>query len=100
MHCKEFAFGCLLLGSGNYNCPYRCNGADTDPNLLLAPPAVSLHDQRADLRRVWWLLVALGLLAISSCFIVFTTWALVVFFGALLLIAVITEVIQAVMVRN
>jgi uncharacterized membrane protein HdeD (DUF308 family) len=66
-----------------------------------------LHDERLNLRRVWWLFVALGLLsivvgvlAISSRYIVFTTWATVVFLGVLLLIAGITEVIQAIMVRQ
>jgi uncharacterized membrane protein HdeD (DUF308 family) len=73
----------------------------------LAPPAGPLHDERVNLRRVWWLFFALGLvsiavgfLAISSRYIVLTTWATVVFFGALLLVAGITEVVQAVMVRN
>jgi uncharacterized membrane protein HdeD (DUF308 family) len=65
------------------------------------------YDERASLHRVRWLLFALGLvsvivgfLAISSRYIVITTWATVVFFGVLLLIAGITEVIHAVMVRN
>ena len=73
----------------------------------LAPPAGSLHEERVNLRRVWWLFFVLGLvsivvgfLAISSRYIALTTWATVVFFGVLLLIAGITEVVQAVMVRN
>jgi uncharacterized membrane protein HdeD (DUF308 family) len=64
-----------------------------------------MQDERESLRRHWWLFFAfglismfIGLLAISSSFIV--TLASVVFFGALLLIAGITEVIHAVMVRN
>jgi uncharacterized membrane protein HdeD (DUF308 family) len=44
--------------------------------------------------------IVIGLLAISSRFTVFTTWAMVAFFGVLLLVAGITEVVQAVMVRN
>jgi uncharacterized membrane protein HdeD (DUF308 family) len=59
------------------------------------------------LGRAWWLFVALGLvsivigfLAISSRFIAVTTWAIVVFFGVLLLIAGFTEVVHAVLVRN
>ena len=72
-----------------------------------ASPAGAPYDERASLRSVWWLFFALGLvsvivgfLAISSRYIVITTWATVVFFGVLLLIAGITEVIHAVMVRN
>jgi uncharacterized membrane protein HdeD (DUF308 family) len=69
------------------------------------PPAAGPHHERASLHRVWWLFVALGLvsvlvgfLAISSAFI--ATLATVVVFGVLLLIAGITELIHAVMVRN
>jgi uncharacterized membrane protein HdeD (DUF308 family) len=72
---------------------------------LLAPPAVPLHDERVNLRRVWWWFLALGLvsvvvglLAISATFI--ATMASVVVFGVLLLVAGFTEVINAVMVRN
>ena len=72
-----------------------------------ASPAGAPYDERASLRSVWWLFFALGLvsvivgfLAISSRYIVITTWAAVVFLGALLLIAGITEVVHAVMVRN
>jgi uncharacterized membrane protein HdeD (DUF308 family) len=73
----------------------------------LEPAAVSPHDERVNLRRVWWLFFALGLvsifvgfLALSPRFIALTTWATVVFFGVLLLVAAITQVVQAVMVRN
>jgi uncharacterized membrane protein HdeD (DUF308 family) len=58
-----------------------------------------------NLRRVWWLFLALGLvsvvvglLAISSAFV--ATLASVIVFGVLLLVAGVTEVIHAVMVRN
>jgi uncharacterized membrane protein HdeD (DUF308 family) len=64
-----------------------------------------LPDELASLRRLWWLFlgfglvsVIVGLLAISSTFA--ATLASVVFFGVLLLIEGITEVIHAVMVRN
>jgi uncharacterized membrane protein HdeD (DUF308 family) len=74
---------------------------------VLEPPANTLHHERVHLRRVWWLFFIMGLvsivvgfLAISSRYIALTTWATVVFFGVLLLIAGITEVVQAVMVRN
>src|SRR5262249_44543739 len=62
-------------------------------------------EEMAGLRRIWWLLFALGLvsvivgfLAISSAFI--ATLASVLFFGVLLMIAGVTEVIHAVLVRN
>jgi uncharacterized membrane protein HdeD (DUF308 family) len=68
-------------------------------------PGAPLISERANLRRVWWLFFALGLvsilvgfLAISSTFV--ATLASVVVFGVLLLIAGVTEVIHAVMVRN
>ena len=71
----------------------------------LAPPAGSLHEERVNLRRVWWLFFVLGLvsivvgfLAISSTFV--ATLASVIVFGVLLLVAGVTEVIHAVMVRN
>jgi uncharacterized membrane protein HdeD (DUF308 family) len=58
-----------------------------------------------NLRRVWWLFFVLGLvsivvgfLAISSTFV--ATLASVIVFGVLLLVAGVTEVIHAVMVRN
>jgi uncharacterized membrane protein HdeD (DUF308 family) len=73
--------------------------------LLPASPAGPLHDERAQLRGVWWLFLVLGLvsiivgcLAISSSFI--ATLVSVKVFGVLLLIEGITEVIHAVMVRN
>jgi uncharacterized membrane protein HdeD (DUF308 family) len=63
------------------------------------------YDEHAHMQRLWWLLFALGLislvvgfLAIGSAFI--ATLASVVVFGVLLLIAGVTEVIHAVMVRN
>jgi uncharacterized membrane protein HdeD (DUF308 family) len=70
-----------------------------------ASPAGAPYDERASLRRHWWLFVALGLvsvvvglLAIGAPHI--ATSKFVVVIGALLLIAGITEVIHAVMVRN
>lgn len=69
------------------------------------PPAGSPYDERESLHGVWWLFFAfglvsviVGLLAISHAFV--ATQASVVVFGVLLLIAGITEVIHAVMVRN
>jgi uncharacterized membrane protein HdeD (DUF308 family) len=66
-----------------------------------APP----HEDRHHLRRLWWLFVVLGIasiiigfVAISSYFAASIAGALL--FGILLLIAGITEVIHAVMVRN
>jgi uncharacterized membrane protein HdeD (DUF308 family) len=68
-------------------------------------PTRAPYDEPATLQRHWWLLFALGLvsvvvglLAISSTFIV--TMASVVVFGVLLLVAGFTELIHAVMVRN
>jgi uncharacterized membrane protein HdeD (DUF308 family) len=70
-----------------------------------APDADALHEERVNLRRVWWLflilgvvMVFVGLMAISSTFV--ATMASVVVFGVLLLIAGVAEVIHAVMVRN
>jgi uncharacterized membrane protein HdeD (DUF308 family) len=70
-----------------------------------ASPAGPLYDERVNLRRVWWLFLALGLvsiivgfLAISSAFV--ATLASVMVFGVLLLVAGVTEVVHAVMVRN
>jgi uncharacterized membrane protein HdeD (DUF308 family) len=70
-----------------------------------APPAGALHEERVNLRRVWWLFLALGLvsiivgfLAISATFV--ATLASVMVFGVLLLVAGIAEVVHAVMVRN
>jgi uncharacterized membrane protein HdeD (DUF308 family) len=69
-----------------------------------APPS-PLSDERADLRRVWWAFLVLGLvsvlvglLAISSAFV--ATMASVVVFGVLLLVEGVSEVVHAVMVRN
>jgi uncharacterized membrane protein HdeD (DUF308 family) len=75
-------------------------------SVSLAPSAVgALYDERASLRRLWWLFLVLGLVsifiglvAIGSAFI--ATLASVLVFGVLLLIAGITEVVHAVMVRN
>jgi uncharacterized membrane protein HdeD (DUF308 family) len=70
-------------------------------------PADPLHEERAKLRRLWWVFFGLGLvsiivglLAISSRYIVFTTWATVVFLAVMLLIAGGAQVAHAVMVRN
>jgi uncharacterized membrane protein HdeD (DUF308 family) len=72
---------------------------------LAESPVAALYDERASLRRAWWLFLILGLvsifvglLAISSAFV--ATMASVVVFGVLLLIAGVTEVIHAIMVRN
>src|SRR5262249_12534354 len=63
------------------------------------------YDERVSLRRGWWLVLVLGLvsvfvglLAISSAFV--ATMASVVVFGVLLLVAGITEVVHALMVRS
>jgi uncharacterized membrane protein HdeD (DUF308 family) len=68
---------------------------------------LTAQEELASLRRLWWLFLVLGLvsvivgfLAISSKYIVVTTWAAVVFLGVLLLVAGITEIVHAVMVRN
>jgi uncharacterized membrane protein HdeD (DUF308 family) len=73
--------------------------------LSSSPPAGLPYDELASLRRVWWLFFAfglvsilVGLLAISSVWV--ATLASVLVFGVLLLVAGITEVIHAVMVRN
>jgi uncharacterized membrane protein HdeD (DUF308 family) len=75
--------------------------SQASPEALAAPA----YDERVNLRRVWWLFFVLGLvsvvvgfLAISSSFI--AGLASVVVFGVLLLIAGLTEVVHAVMVRN
>jgi uncharacterized membrane protein HdeD (DUF308 family) len=72
---------------------------------LSASPVSPMQDERESLGHHRWLFFAfglisilIGLLAISSSFLV--TQVSVVFFGALLLIAGITEVIHAVMVHN
>jgi uncharacterized membrane protein HdeD (DUF308 family) len=68
-------------------------------------PVGASYDERASLRPVWWLFLALGLisilvglLAISSVYV--ATMASVLVFGWLLLIAGVSEVIHSVMVRN
>jgi uncharacterized membrane protein HdeD (DUF308 family) len=63
------------------------------------------HDEREHLRRLWWLFLALGLVSIFVGFLAISaTWvatlASVFVFGVLLLVAGVTEVIHAVMVRN
>ena len=75
--------------------------SQASPEALAAPA----YDERVNLRRVWWLFFVLGLvsivvgfLAISSTFV--ATLASVIVFGVLLLVAGVTEVIHAVMVRN
>jgi uncharacterized membrane protein HdeD (DUF308 family) len=72
---------------------------------LAESPVAALYDERASLRRGWWLVLVLGLisvfvglLAISSAFV--ATMASVVVFGVLLLVAGITEVVHALMVRS
>ncbi len=72
---------------------------------LPVSPVGALADELASLRRLWWMFllmglvaVVVGLLAIGSTFI--ATLASVVFFGVLLLVAGVTEVVHAVMVRN
>ena len=63
------------------------------------------HDERAGLRPLWGVLlilglvsIVLGILAVSSTFV--ATLASVVVFGVLLMVAGVTEVIHAVMVRH
>jgi uncharacterized membrane protein HdeD (DUF308 family) len=72
---------------------------------LRASAAGLLTEERANLRRAWWLFLILGLasiivglLAISSVYV--ATMASVLVFGWLLLIEGIVQVIHAVMVRN
>jgi uncharacterized membrane protein HdeD (DUF308 family) len=72
---------------------------------LQAPPVAPAYDERASLHRLRWVFFALGLaavivgiLAISFAFI--ATMAKVIVFGVLLLIAGITEVLHAFMVRR
>jgi uncharacterized membrane protein HdeD (DUF308 family) len=73
--------------------------------ILLTPTAETPADERATLGRRWWLVLVLGLVsifvglvAISSTVLV--TLASVKVFGVLLLIAGVTEVVHAIMVRN
>jgi uncharacterized membrane protein HdeD (DUF308 family) len=72
---------------------------------ILASVTGAPDDERVSLGRTWWFFlvfglvsVFVGLLAIGSAFV--ATLASVVVFGILLLIAGITEVIHAVVVRN
>jgi uncharacterized membrane protein HdeD (DUF308 family) len=65
----------------------------------------ALIDERASLRRFWWLFFFLGLasiivgfVAISAAFV--ATMASIFVFGILLLVAGVTEVIHAILVRN
>ena len=71
----------------------------------IPPSATAPYDERASLRRHRWVyfllgvvMVIVGLVAIGHS--VIATLASVIVFGALLLIAGVTEVIHAVMVRN
>ncbi len=68
-------------------------------------PVAPHYNERAQLRRAWWLFLLLGLvslvvgfLAVSST--VVATMASVLVFGVLLLVAGVTEVIHAILVRN
>jgi uncharacterized membrane protein HdeD (DUF308 family) len=72
---------------------------------LIGSPVVPLQEERARLRSVWGLFFLLGLvsivvgiLAIGSSFV--ATLASVMVFGVLLLVAGVSELIHAVMVRN
>ena len=75
-------------------------------HLTPAPTIAAVtHDEREHLRRLWWLFLALGLVSIFVGFLAISaTWvatlASVFVFGVLLLVAGVTEVIHAVMVRN
>ena len=76
-------------------------------SLLTPAPTIAAvtHDEREHLRRLWWLFLALGLVSIFVGFLAISaTWvatlASVFVFGVLLLVAGVTEVIHAVMVRN
>lgn len=68
-------------------------------------PVSMLAEELTNLRRVWWLLlilglvsVVVGLLAISSTFV--ATLASVVFFGVVLMVAGVAEVVHAFVVRG
>ncbi len=66
---------------------------------------VAPHYERAQLRRAWWLFLLLGLVSIVVGFLavsstVVATMASVLVFGVLLLVAGVTEVIHAILVRN
>jgi len=76
-------------------------------SLLTPAPTIAAvtHHEREHLRRLWWLFLALGLVSIFVGFLAISaTWvatlASVFVFGVLLLVAGVTEVIHAVMVRN
>jgi uncharacterized membrane protein HdeD (DUF308 family) len=73
--------------------------------LLPVSPIASMHDELTSLRNHWWLYFTLGLVTVIVGFVaissvVVATLATVFVYGVLLLIAGITEVIHAVMVRN
>jgi uncharacterized membrane protein HdeD (DUF308 family) len=74
--------------------------------LTPAPPITAVtHDERAHLRGLWFLFLFLGLVSIFvGMLAIGTPWVAtqvaVLVFGVLLLIAGVTEVIHAVMVRN
>jgi uncharacterized membrane protein HdeD (DUF308 family) len=70
-----------------------------------ASPATAPYDERASLRPVSWLFLALGLVSVivgilALSFVVSATMASVFVFGWLLLIQGIAEVIHAVVVRS
>src|SRR5262249_40117168 len=75
---------------------------------LPVSPAAALAEEFASLRRIWWLLlllglvsIFLGLVAISSTYIAtMTSMAVVVVLGVLLVVAGAVEVIHAFMVRK
>jgi uncharacterized membrane protein HdeD (DUF308 family) len=63
------------------------------------------YNERVHLSRAWWLFLLLGLVSIVVGFLaisstVLATMASVLVFGVLLLVAGVTEVIHAIMVRN
>ena len=70
----------------------------------LESSAAAPHDERAGLRRLWWLFVALGLVSVILGFVAigsqYVALATVVIFGVLLLVAGITEAFHALMVRT
>src|SRR5262245_26233258 len=72
---------------------------------LSGSSAGEAHDERARLRRIWWLVFALGLLSILVGFAAiaaphFATTKSLIILGSLLVFVGVTEVIHAVMVRN
>lgn len=73
--------------------------------LLPVSPAGAIGDELAALRSSWWLLLILGLVSVVVGFLaigatVVATLASVIYFGVLLMIAGVTEVIHAFMVRS